>query len=262
MQSNDPAIHALLESASTTARLKWLATSARLPFPYTAADLRQFKTCMQKEELKRWSAQMGQGQAVDSLAGDKLGNSFLYDPTLLKPCRFITALQLRTNTTGNRTSLNRAVPQADLNCHKSVAAKETLAHILGQCTFTKALTIRHHNEVHDLIMDKAMENDKAAEVTKEPELPSDKGKLKPDLVMKNQAGVFVVDGDYLKVAKLEKEIKYGILLSAMQRERAAPSAEALPIFGTRGAMPADTIKCLDKLGYSKAPSEDHFPDGA
>ncbi|KDQ71481.1 hypothetical protein L798_13407 [Zootermopsis nevadensis] len=109
-------------------------------------------------------------------------------------------------------------------------------------------------------MDKVLENDIAAEVTKEPELHSDLGKLKPDLVIKNRVGVFVVDvtvrhedGDYLKVAKIEKERKYGILLPAMQRERAAPSAEVLPIVvGNRGAMPVETIKCLQKLGIARS----------
>jgi hypothetical protein len=105
-------------------------------------------------------------------------------------------------------------------------------------------------------MEEIMERDKAAEVTKEPELQSEKGKLKPDLVVKNQVGVFVVDvtvrhedGEYLKLAMKEKQTKYGPLLPAMQREREAPAAEVLPIVvGTRGAMPAGTIKCLEKLG--------------
>ncbi|KDR21437.1 Retrovirus-related Pol polyprotein from type-1 retrotransposable element R2 [Zootermopsis nevadensis] len=143
---------------------------------------------------------------------------------------------------GNRTSLNRAVPQTDVSCRKCGARKETLAHILGECIHTKAAVIRRHTEIRDLIMDKIMSNDKTAEVTKEPELQSEKGKLKPDLVVKNQSGVFVVDvtvryedGEYLKLAMKEKKDKYGLLLSAMQRERNVPTAEVLPIVvGTRG----------------------------
>jgi hypothetical protein len=102
-------------------------------------------------------------------------------------------------------------------------------------------------------MEKVINKDATAEVTKEPELFSDKGKLKPDLVIKNRAGVFVVDvtvrhdGEYLNNAKKDKERKYGVLQPAMQRKRLAPSAEVMPIVvGTTAAMPVDTIKCLEK----------------
>ncbi|XP_021915981.1 uncharacterized protein LOC110828025 [Zootermopsis nevadensis] len=255
--SNDPAVRALSGCATTIARLQRLALSARLPYPYTTTDLKQYKFRTQKEELKRWSALQSQGRAVDSLAGDKVGNAIFYNPTLLKPCRFTTALQFRTNTAGNRTSLNCAIPQVDLNCRKCGAAKETLGHISGQCILTKAA---RHDEIRDLMMDRIMEMDKTADVTKEPELHSVNGKLKPDLVIKNQRGVFVVDvtvrhedEDYLKIAKEEKQEKYGILLPAMQQERGAPTAEVLPIVvGTRGAMPTDTIKCLQKLGMGRS----------
>jgi hypothetical protein len=168
--SSDPAITALLGCASTTARLRRLALSVRLPYPYTLTDLRQRKNRMMKEELKRWSDLIAQGRSVKTFASDKVCNSILYDPTLLKPCRFITALQLRSNTARNRTSLNRAVSQADLSCRKCMARMETLAHILGECTYTKATRIHLHTEIRDLIMDKIIERDKAADVTKEPEL--------------------------------------------------------------------------------------------
>jgi len=136
--------------------------------------LRRYKTRCKKSELLRWSKLEAQGKAVQSFTGDKVGNSFLRNPMLLKPCRFITALQLRTNTAGNRTSLHRAHPQVDLKCRKCRSSLETLGHILGQCTHTKSARIRRHDEIKDFI-ETAAQKVNSTEVSKEPHLNLDSG---------------------------------------------------------------------------------------
>jgi hypothetical protein len=91
-----------------------------------------------------------------------------------------------------------------------------------------------------------LQEKEAVEVT----LPTGE-KLKPDLVIKNREGVFVVDvtvrhedGDYLSRARDEKIAKYPPQL----RESSELRSEVQPIVvGTRGAMPPDTIRCLDIL---------------
>jgi hypothetical protein len=216
--SRDSAIRALYDSASSTANLRRLATSVRLPYPYTLADFRQRQSRMIKEELQRWSELTAQCRSVKSFAGDKVGNSILYNPTLLKPCRFITALQLRTNTAGNRTTLNRAVPQADLSFRKFGARKKTLTYIAGECIHTKAAVKSRHNEIIDLNKDKNVLNDKAAEVIKEPEIQREKRKLKPHLVLKNLSGVSAMrTGNTLNSLLKICKIKYGQRFLAMQR---------------------------------------------
>lgn len=259
-ESSDPAIGALFGCPRTTARMRKTANSIRINYPYTRADIKKFKDLSRKTELRRWSDLVSQGRAVESLAGDKIGNSFLHDPSVLKPCRFITALQLRTNTAGNRTSLNRAIPQRDLNCRKCKISKETLAHILGQCIHTKASRIRRHNEIRDFIEKLVLGKDTAAIVLKEPLIPlAEGGNLKPDLIIKNQTGVFVVDitvrhedGDYLRKAKQEKEDKYKKILPNMLHQFQAEKGEVLPIvIGTRGAMPKKTLTSLAILGLKK-----------
>lgn len=260
-ESKDPAVGALFGCPQTTARMRKTANSVRINYPYTKADVGRFKDACRKTELKRWKDLVAQGQAVESLAGDKIGNSFLHDPALLKPCRFITALQLRTNTAGNRTSLNRAIPQGDLRCRKCKASKETLAHILGQCIHTKAARIRRHNEIRDFIENRTLEKDASAIVSKEPLIPlAEGGNLKPDLIVKNQIGVFVVDvtvrhedGDSLHKAKLEKEEKYKKILPNLLRQFGMEKGEVLPIVvGTRGAMPKETNSALATLGLKQA----------
>jgi hypothetical protein len=76
------------------------------------------------------------------------------------------------------------------------------------------------------------------------------------MVIKNHEGVFVVDvtvrhedGDYLAKGRLYKREKYAPLLP-IQRERVATtSAEVLPmVIGTRGAMPAESVEALHRIG--------------
>ncbi|KXZ75601.1 hypothetical protein TcasGA2_TC033504 [Tribolium castaneum] len=81
------------------------------------------------------------------------------------------------------------------------------------------------------------------------------GNLKPDLVVQNREGVYVVDvtvrhedGNLLAQGRQDKLEKYEVLLPILQERLGAPSGEVLPIVvGTRGAMPKETVKALKKL---------------
>lgn len=97
-------------------------------------------------------------------------------------------------------------------------------------------------------------------VSKEPQLTLvGSGNLKPDLVIANREGVFVVDvtvrhedGENLSRARDEKIRKYRGLLPQVQTMFGHTSGEVLPIVvGTRGAMPSDTLKALRRLGLDR-----------
>ena len=256
MESTDSVMRALAEAAGMVNRLRSLAASARINWPVNIEAIKAYKNAARKQELAAWAALVSQGKSVKSLTDDKFGNAWLYNPSLLKPCRFITALKMRTNTTANRVNLNRAGPVADVRCRKCKSKPETLAHILGQCTIMKEHTIRRHNEILDLIVDKVTSRDKEVAVTREPtiKMPSG-GNLKPDLVIQSQKGVLVVDvtvrhedNDYLAQGHKDKMQKYSRLLPHLQRDLGATAAEVLPIVvGTRGAMPKETVRNLSKL---------------
>jgi predicted nuclease of restriction endonuclease-like RecB superfamily len=142
-------------------------------------------------------------------------------------------------------------------CRKCRAQPETLGHILRQCTSTKSQRIRRHDEIKDLILDKVNITVADATITREPtiELPNG-GKLKPDMVIKNHEGVFVVDvtvrhedGDYLVKGRLNKREKYAPLLPILRERVATTSAEVLPVvIGRRGAMPAESVETLRRIG--------------
>lgn len=204
-------------------------------------------------ELKKWGSLNCQGKCVTACSDDPIGNSWLYRPTLLKPSRFITALRLRTDQGGTRVAMSRGIPQRDIKCRKCREVPETLGHVLGQCSITKSARIRRHDEIVDFVAKEIQHSDPGATVTKEPRLFQEGNLLKPDLVVTNRKGVFVVDVtvrhediDYLEVGAKDKVRKYSPLFPqlALGREGAV-----LPlVVGTRGAMPKSTIKSMKLLG--------------
>jgi hypothetical protein len=123
----------------------------------TLTDIKQRE---KKADLCRWAALKSHGKAVKTLTDDRIGNAWLFNPALIKPNRYITALRMRTNTAGDKMALNRIKPQVDLTCRKCRVQRETLGHILGQCTSTKSQRIRRHDEIKDFVLEKIIEKDK------------------------------------------------------------------------------------------------------
>jgi hypothetical protein len=56
-----------------------------------------------------------------------------------------------SGTTSDRMCLNKAIPQTKVKCSKCKTCVGNLAHILGQCTYTKAQRIRRHDEISNFI---------------------------------------------------------------------------------------------------------------
>lgn len=132
--------------------MKRLAHVAKLGWSIQSTkEIDNFKHKAKADERKQWAALPSQGKAVATYKGDKVGNEWLYRPTLLRPSRFITALKMRTNVAANKVSLNRALRTDNVLCRHCKVLPETLDHILGQCTYTKSLRIKRHNDIRDLI---------------------------------------------------------------------------------------------------------------
>jgi predicted nuclease of restriction endonuclease-like RecB superfamily len=71
---------------------------------------------------------------------------------------------------------------------------ETLAHILGQCRYTKAQRIRRDDEIRDTVSQKLTKGKDGVKIIEEAAIASPKGNiLKPDLVVVSQGRVHVVD---------------------------------------------------------------------
>jgi hypothetical protein len=258
MESDDPVMKAVCEESQLESRMKAIAQGARIEWPIrTRVTIDRYKSREKKKELNRWASQISQGKAVNAFKESKIANAWLMKPDILRPSKYITALKMRANVTADKASLNRIKKDGEINCRKCQVLKETLGHILGQCTYTKIERIARHDEVKDFILKRIVESDKEAIVTREPSLRSpDGGNLKPDLVVKNQEGVFVVDvtirhedGANLQMGRRSKMDKYTPLLPDLRERYGVVNGEVLPIVvGTRGALPRQTIAALDKLG--------------
>jgi len=144
--NQDPIIQTLATESGLEKHLQLLARSARINLPITLQDVTAYKR-EKKRELVNWASLNTQGKSVKNLTNDQIGNAWLYDPKLLKPGQFITALKMRSDTAANRVALHGARP--DLNCRKCRSEKETL----GLCAYTKHQSIHRHDEIKDLILD-------------------------------------------------------------------------------------------------------------
>jgi hypothetical protein len=154
LRTQDESIIALLQNTRYEGRLERLAKSARIPWPIN--NLRQieaFKKHQKKLQLREWGALPSKGKSVPAFENDRHGNAWLYNPTLLKPSRFLTALRMRSGTTSDRVCLNTAIPRATIKCRKCKTCNETLAHVLGQCLHTKTQRIQTRRDTEFYIQE-------------------------------------------------------------------------------------------------------------
>jgi hypothetical protein len=95
--------------------------------------------------------------------------------------------------TSDKLTMNKAVPQSNVKCRKCRSCNETLAHVLGQCIYTKAQRIRRHDEIRDFVTKMLATMKDGIKIIEEVLIPTPTGNFKPDLVVINQGRVHVVD---------------------------------------------------------------------
>jgi hypothetical protein len=257
LNSLDPTTHALLRTTQLENRLKGLAAAIRLAWPVlNFRDIEAYKRRQKAEEVRTWSALQSKGKAVQSFVDDRYGNAWLYNPTLLKPSRFLSALRLRGGMTSDKVTMSKITPQTTVKCRKCKLQNETLAHILGQCMYTKVQRIRRHNEIRDIVSHKLAKQKGDVRIIEEANIPTPQGNiLKPDLVVVSQGRVHVIDvtirhedEGYLEEGFRSKTAKYSPLLESLAVQLQAAPGRVLPlVVGTRGCMPKKTLESLQTL---------------
>lgn len=252
--SIDPAVSSLIDNKCEL-KLKKMANSLRINWPASLEDIERARKRLKAGHVKQWAELRSQGQGVSDFSRNKTGNVWLEDYKLLKPSRFIDALKLRTNTFGTRSVLARADKNMDVNCRKCRAQPETLGHILGLCQYTRGLRIKRHDEAKLTLADSLR---KRNEVFVEPTLRVGGSLFKPDLVVKNEERVLVVDvtvryenKDYLSRAEKEKVNKYQTSLEHLKAKFNVGRGEVIPVvLGSRGAITPTTEMNLKRMGIS------------
>lgn len=133
---------------------------------------------------------------------------------------------------------------------------ETLGHVLGICIHTKPARIKRHNDIRDFLANKLS---KSKTVFVEPTVNENGELKKPDLVVKNNTDLLIVDvtiryedKNYLKVAAEEKINKYSTTAELIKTRTGCINSEVLPIvIGSRDILPKDTKTCLKKLSFNQ-----------
>ncbi|XP_076397961.1 uncharacterized protein LOC143266308 [Megachile rotundata] len=232
------------------------ARSINLTWPTTMKEIDDARIKLKKAETDRWQQLISQGQGVADYRGDKIGNSWLYNPNLLKPSRYLDALKLRSNTFGTRVVLRRADKQQSLNCRRCNMQYETLGHVLGNCIHTKAARIQRHDEIKNFIANKIANK---YTVFVEPTVNVIVELKKPDLVIKDQERLIIVDitvryedKNNLRLAYEEKINKYKETAEYIKLKLNCSEAKILPIVvGSRGVIPRDTLTNAKAIGLTK-----------
>jgi hypothetical protein len=185
-ESIDPAVSNLINELIEM-KLRKIANSLRINWPATLEDIEKSRRRIKANYIRQWVELRSQGQGVIDVSRNSVANVWLKEYNLLRPFRFIDALRLRTNTFGTKTVLARADNEIDVTCRKCRAQPETL---LGLCQYTKGLRIKRNDEVKSIFADSLSKNN---EVFVEPTLRVGSNLFKPDLVVKKEERVFVVD---------------------------------------------------------------------
>jgi len=156
--------------------------------------------------------------------------------------------------TSDKVTMNKVVPKSNVKCRKCKTCNETLAHILGQCIYTKTQRIRRHNEIRDFVS-KKLASKKKISIIEEVLISTPKGNLKLNLVVVNQGRFHVVDvtvrnedTGYPEEGYRSKVEKYTPLLETLANQLKVERGRVLPIVvGTRGSMPLFTIDSLGEM---------------
>ena len=252
--SVDPVLGEVTQGNRYEESIRALAENAGIEWPPTAEAVDLAKRRKKRNEAEAWASSRTQGHGVKSFKGDKIGNMWLKNPSLMKSSRFIDAIRLRTNTFGTRVAMARANKRLITVCRRCGEHQETLGHILGQCVNTKPARIKRHDDIVDFL---AGALSKRGTVIKEPTM-TDNGELKkPDIVYHHDGIVKVLDvtvvyekDNYLANAAKVKRDKYDGVAKQMMQRLSGRSCEVMPIvIGSRGTIPKDTRVALKALGF-------------
>lgn len=157
-QSVDSVVRTMTYNDKTRNTIEKYCKDFRITKPETLVDVKKTKILLKNREASNWKELYLQGQGVKDYRGDKIGNRWLKDPTLLKGSRCIDAIRLRTNTFGTRVVLSKTRPNAETICRRCSMQVETLGHILGICIHIKPARIKRHNDIRDFLANKISKN--------------------------------------------------------------------------------------------------------
>ena len=134
------------------------------------------------------------GDAFQDLTNNKPSNAVVanacpYSDNIVK---FVTAARCNLLATPNNIAIWTHQEPPICTCGKRENAKITLKHILNDCGFHTALYMRRHDAVMQVIRELVLENEET-EILAEDNTPEGGGNMRPDLVVKTQNRIIIID---------------------------------------------------------------------
>lgn len=131
IETREDAVLVALVRGAENSRANKLARVMGLKWPTTSAAIERWKFERKTQYLSKWAAQPFQGKGVRYFKGNRVGNDWLFNPTLAAGEK-IDLMQMRSNVFPVRTSIARAEKVgADDTCRRCRVKPETLL----ECTW-------------------------------------------------------------------------------------------------------------------------------
>ena len=111
--------------------------------------------------------------------------------SLMTGGEFVSVSKIRGNLVSTKGRQSRGRPLVDPKCDCCKREYESLAHVLQVCPRTHESRVARHDNILDCV-EKALKEQKA-EVLVEPRIPTPEGIRKPDLVVRKEGVVYVMD---------------------------------------------------------------------
>lgn len=195
--------------------------------------------------------------------GDAIWNSWIRNPHYLGTHQTIEAFKLRVNMVPTRIVMAKAggVPHTCCrHCNQTPPRQQSLAHILGDCTFSKKCVRSRHDDIVKQIVG-LLERQKDVSLAVEQTIQVKRSMFKPDIICYNSrtkaASIIDVTVRYeqqawVDLARREKIDKYTKIVAKVKSDFAARRATVVPlVFGVRGALHQTTLSELRKLGIGE-----------
>ena len=140
----------------------------------------------------------------------------------------------------------------DQNCRRCQGARETLNHVINNCSVHKREIVQRHNAARDKIEEALM---KKLKVLKEQRF----GNLQPDLILQDakQHRSYIVDikvsaecPDIFEFNQRENDVKYDSLRRAFEIQGSSASVHVIQL-GALGSIDRDSANFLHKMIKSK-----------
>lgn len=213
-----------------------------------------------KQETKYWAAALHNtydGSNLKSAHNVPWIHSWVRGMPYLSGKEFINLLKVRINALPTRARMGRGRPWLSRDCRHGCGQVETLSHVSQLCTETHRMTVKRHDDVClrvSILLRKLGYTVSREQLLK----PVGRPRLKPDLIVSNPQGVWVLDVEIpgisrdLDKAYKDKVSKYNV----PEIQNLLPCPELPRFFGAitvsmTGMWSLESFRDLGGLGVSK-----------